>query len=1060
MPSMQSPNIALNRLLLSASIAVSIAVSIAPHAQATDAQANGHPHDYIKALGGAVATSQSHAFSFSIGNIIQAHPEWHWLPGYKWADLTDHPHSLAERTWEAASGEIGPIATILALHCLSTRVGMLFQLLSAKKGEDVADFTQRMGTAIGDYSTSTSASELIWKLAANNTDLLYSRDFLKDSTFNQYVFWLLKRTLAYAPMLKKTIPEALRQHVLNAVGFTGIAFETSSLNDHFALTFVTSSSSDDPGNPSSAYLDLDLIKRKNLFSDPEGRFELALAKLQKTAHEHNITRIRFYPAILEEQNEQKLALFIRPYIDNQAGSLIRFPVDFGTANNQIWWTDAMDKGTLHSINNSDEYTAVKWLKNKVAGKGKKSLINPFSDRILEKLPALLKSASSIPLSNDYGYDFAQQIHTAFEPEANTLTIDDSGDFGLSGSPKQSSNHTLINAGDSAFIFSDAYYSQQLDLPILTLITRKSFNDIKTEDVQKLEHHLPWQNYHGAAKIAITVIKNQAYIRLTNNLMTARSDELNKHYEKVKFDNYSGEVTLKAIRDTDVSTDSASTEFDTLNFRCHAHRLCQTQLTNIKKEHIGLRDVATKTAKEAKDAEDAVKALKTKEAAEEAAPSDPALLSSVFSKSALRTAKHEATETSEKAEAAAAALTKNENSIKEQTAQLVKFKKDLETLVLEDQIISTMFLKSELAKHDENSEEDAIPKDQIKEIAKILGISDGYGITTAFKEIVSSFRGILPSLTTLKTKFFPSKPSEESKNDDGDSGGDRDSGDDRDGDRDRGDDRDGDRDGDRDRGDDRDGDRDSGDDRDGDRDRGDDGDGDENRHVDKVKVAVNTLVDLRSQARGANSAEERAKSADKRKNILPENDQAQNEGGDNAGSDSAGTRRQSKRDKASPSSILTRQPLTRRAAAADSTAPLTVNKENQKRVQFAAEPAAAEPATICGSCGHQASVSEATVDDASATTAGASKVAAAGSATTAGASETAATGSATTADASETAAAGSATDAADSATASAGSATTAGDSKVAAASPGDARERMKQPPTKPDIIRDAPRERTK
>ena len=486
MPGIQSQKFDSGRLLLSASIAVS--------AQAM----GGAPADYFNALGGALAGSNGFASAPELQENIRQHPEWNWLPGYKWNGLTKQPYSTTGRAWEALSGEIGPIASMFMLHYLSTRAGLHYQALTEKSGEVLADYTWRLGEAVGDAWTSDTASELLWRLFFTNIDLVHSPDLTNSNKLTKHLFWMLKRGIAYMPMLSSALPEAARQHVLHSTGFAGVAFETPSLNEHFALTFISSSSADDPGRPKSAYMDLDFMTREQPFSEPKGRFEDSLVALDSLSRMHNITRIRFYPSVLGDHRKGgKLALFVRPYFNSQPGPLIRFPASFGSSHDRAWWTDAMDRGILQGVYNEDQYTVVKYLNEFM--NHKKHLITPLSDRVMEKLPALLEWAAEQPAASDYGFKFEQQMHTAAEPDV--VAIDDGVNMGLPGRPKQSMYHTAVNAGDDGFLFIDDYFSQRTELPILTMVTRNRYGDIKLDDLLKLEQHLPWRQYRGSEKIA-------------------------------------------------------------------------------------------------------------------------------------------------------------------------------------------------------------------------------------------------------------------------------------------------------------------------------------------------------------------------------------------------------------------------------------------------------------------------------------------------------------------------------------------------------------------------------
>ena len=525
MPGIQNPKIDTSRLLLSASIAVSTQAMGSAPADTFDS-----PADHFYALGGALAASNGFAASRELQDATSKHPEWHWLPGYKWDSLKKHPYTSAGRTWEVLSGEIGPVVSVFALHYLSKRAGLHYQALTNEDGRNISDYVMRLGDTIGDVASTDTTSELLWRLFASNVDLIHSPEFANASERGQSILWAMKRVLAYAPMLTSSLPEALRQHVLHSIGFAGIAFETPALNEHFGLTFVSSSSSGDRGNPPSAYLDLDFVKREKPFADPEGRFEQALVSLDTISREHNITKIRFYPSVLGDQRKGgKLALFVRPFFDNKPGPLVRFPASFGSSHDRIWWTDAVDRGILQGVYNDDQYTVVKYMNEFL--NYKKHLITPVSDRVIEKLPALMSWAAEQPTANDYGFNFAQQMHTAAEPDV--VTIDDGVNMGLPGRPKQSTHHTAINAGDNGFLFIDDYFSQRVELPILTFVTRSRYGDIKLDDLLKLEKHLPWRQYRGSEKIAFTLAKSQAYSFVVNALMKSRSDELIEHRQSTK-----------------------------------------------------------------------------------------------------------------------------------------------------------------------------------------------------------------------------------------------------------------------------------------------------------------------------------------------------------------------------------------------------------------------------------------------------------------------------------------------------------------------------------------------
>ncbi len=503
-------------------------------------QATASNTDHIHAMGGALAAKQGHITSPSIAAAVQQHPEWHWLPGYKWDSLSTQPYSTAGRVWEAMSGEIGPLISIFALHQFARSLN----LQGVTNSDAIADYVWRLGEAVGDVATSDSSSELMWRLFASNIDKIHEPGFASRNSMTKNMFWMAKRTLAYAPMLKSALPEAMRQHVLRSVGLAGVAFETPALNEHFALTFAGSRGASDPSQPKSAYLDLHFVKQSVPFTNPQGRLEQALVNLDKVSRNTNLTQIRFYPTVIgDAKKDGKLALFIRPYFDDQPGALLRLSADFGSSQDVLWWTEALDRGVLQGVYNSDQYTPVKWA-NKVSGYGK-NLITPISDQILETLPDLLTWAANQPLADNYKDQFDQQIHTALEPSGHVIEGDTST-LGLPGQPKQSMYHTAIDAGDG-FLFIDDFFSQRADLPILTMITRSQYDDIKPDDLLQLEKHLPWQNYRGAEKIASTFLKGQAYSWVVSRLMKARAEEVTERtLDSAKYQNLVDDKVAKML----------------------------------------------------------------------------------------------------------------------------------------------------------------------------------------------------------------------------------------------------------------------------------------------------------------------------------------------------------------------------------------------------------------------------------------------------------------------------------------------------------------------------------
>ncbi|MCL6271036.1 hypothetical protein M3P05_13980 [Sansalvadorimonas sp. 2012CJ34-2] len=534
-------------------------------AAASPAVATSTMEDMLTTFGGAQKPNDSFISHPELQDRVKKHPEWSWLPGYKWNSLSSQPYTMAGRTWEALSGEIAPVASTVALYVLTKQFGLQYQRLTKESGLPFANLAWRLGEAVGDLSTTNSNPELMWRLFASNIDLLMSSESSSSKSF-----WMLRRLLAYAPTLLPSGIDTLRQHVMHQVGYAGIAFAKPSLNEHFALTLITSSSADDPGRPNSAYLDLDFVHQATPYTTPKGRLEKALVDLDSLSRETELTRLRFYPAILGDQRKGgKLVLYVRPYFKHQPGPLIRFPASFGSSNDKIWVTDAVDRSILQGVYNDSQYTVVKYL-NELMGYGK-SMITPFSDMILETVPELVKWAVDQPTARDYGYTFEEQMHTAATPE--NITIDDTVNFGLPAKPKQSIHHTVVSLGDKGFFFFDDYWSQRIDLPLITINTDVSAESIKQKSLDSLEDHLAWQPYYGAEKIFFTFTKGMAYSWMTSNLMKARNTELSEDLAKsVRYSEAPDYPTFDKLKDLDqlaptdeewgAATETARKEFET------------------------------------------------------------------------------------------------------------------------------------------------------------------------------------------------------------------------------------------------------------------------------------------------------------------------------------------------------------------------------------------------------------------------------------------------------------------------------------------------------------------
>ena len=467
--------------------------------------------------------NQAKAAGFACAPNLRAkmkeHPEWGWLPGYKWTGLQSRPYGVSGRLWELLSREIAPTASLVALHVLATQVGIQYQHLSGSSGKDMADLAWRAGRAFGDCVTAESSAECAWRLVLSNLDALQLVGGQSCGRLSGY----LGQLLHWSPLLAKSVSEMLRQHLLYATGCAGIVFDTPALNERFSLTFVSSSSSADPSKPHCAHLDLDIVPGKPPITEAQGPFEEALLQLEKSARQHSLTRLRLYPAFLgDHRRNGKLVLFFRPYFADRPGPLIRFPADFGDSQDRLWWTDAVDRGILQGAYNDNQYTVVKYL-NALLGYGK-AVVTPLSASVLARIPLMIEQAATHPSTIDYGAPFEEQVYEAVK-FASDVSADDIEVSFAEINPKQSTYHTALRLGAGGYLFIDDHESRRAELPLFTVVTRGSYNDIHVKDLENIERHLPWLPARGIGRLASSVVRGKIYETISGRLLQNRLQEL-------------------------------------------------------------------------------------------------------------------------------------------------------------------------------------------------------------------------------------------------------------------------------------------------------------------------------------------------------------------------------------------------------------------------------------------------------------------------------------------------------------------------------------------------------
>ena len=466
--------------------------------------------------------------------------DWSWLPAYKRDSLSPEPYTLTNRVWDTLSDEAAPLASVFLVHYLSKHAGLLHQALTGADGQQAADCARRLGEAVGDLAISQTPGQWLWRLFISNSDLLQGHSTTR---IPPTLFWLFRRTLAYAPLLSQTLPDILRQHVLGAIGTAGIVFEPAELNDYFMLTFVSASASHDPGAPGSAFLDLDFLNTPRPLERPgEGRFEKALMALDALSRKEAITRVRLYPRVEPQENgDSRLVLFVRAWLAGRPGQLVRVPGDFGSARERMWWTDAVDQGRFQGVYNNDHYRVVQWT-NSLLGY-RKAQVTPLSDQIMEQLTSVLKPviaqdkaavAGEQTALSGYDEPFERQMDNASRAARDLPAVDQPDNRGLAGLPLQSMHHSVLAMGqETGLLFVDDWLSQRAELPLFTLKSRARYSAIAPDAVLDLENYLPPPPARGSKQLAVALARGQAYSWLVSRLIQTRAEELRSHREALQ-----------------------------------------------------------------------------------------------------------------------------------------------------------------------------------------------------------------------------------------------------------------------------------------------------------------------------------------------------------------------------------------------------------------------------------------------------------------------------------------------------------------------------------------------
>ena len=439
------------------------------------------------------------------------HPQWSWLPEYKWYELSASPYTAGDRFLGAVEEHALPLAALLATAEFSRQVGWLEPWLGGSPGH-LQNMSWRVGDLLGDVLTSRSSKELVWRQFVSNLDIMASSPSLWHGSF----LYGVKRTLAYFPLFYRVVPEILWEVGVVGSRTAPINIEPKELGQRIALTFEGARNQRDTCAPPFAHIDFEILPASDNAFEPGNDYERLLLAIESTCRTHGVNRIRFYGVKEESDSGGKLGLYVRLFVEGNPGSLVRLPFDFGDEGEVDWWTTALDSRTLLGVYNwKDQYQLVKaW--NHLRGYEKK-LVNPLGEDILAVMPAVIQS-----LVNSRDEPLHKAAWRGDEwSYADCAALDSRGNEVLASAmfPRQSSQHTLISTGENGAFFIDDHLSQRVEWPRLSLLTRAHFDSVSSSSLVGLEMHLPWLPARGSVKLVSNVATSMAYGWLSRKLFT-------------------------------------------------------------------------------------------------------------------------------------------------------------------------------------------------------------------------------------------------------------------------------------------------------------------------------------------------------------------------------------------------------------------------------------------------------------------------------------------------------------------------------------------------------------
>lgn len=465
-----------------------------------------------------------------VEKLLQDHPEFHWLPKGKLLDMSQTPYSRAGRTYEVIRGHILPVSTLF----IGTAISESEEWIDTYKGNALQNLFLRVGSTLGDVATAESGKDLAWRFIVSNFDVL--RPYRGKGPDKALYF--VRRMLAYAPYLYRTLPEVLWELGVVKTGKVDIKIEPSYLQKRIALSMASAHSSEaDNTDLPFAYIDwkvLPAVYDTVLRKPAQSSYEQALLNLDETCRNYGVSAIRFYGAVENGAvgGAEELSLYLKLSFNNGLKKLVKFPAHFGSGNSAKWWTLALDSRTLQGVyNDQDQYRIVKaW--NHVRRYGQ-PLLNPLNEAIVSSVPELVEAiATGSNLETDITqWSGVERMYTKTNID---LEAENKWNLVAETLPHQSSLHTLISNGENGALFIDDSRSRRVAWPEITLLSHAVFANINATTLVDLERHIPWLPVQGSGKIARQLATDYGYGLLTRAVLDTQPESGDNSYAQRKF----------------------------------------------------------------------------------------------------------------------------------------------------------------------------------------------------------------------------------------------------------------------------------------------------------------------------------------------------------------------------------------------------------------------------------------------------------------------------------------------------------------------------------------------